>query len=131
MNVGQGGGGTVSTSTIIDYLRPDINRPDIFEERSVVVKDVHGSSNDKSQNDQSSKYKNLLYTVVIIIVSAIIFILAISWTDVLRSWFDTKYVNPIIQEQYLSRLYFAITITIIGLVLLLLMGLLWYYIIVV
>jgi hypothetical protein len=129
MNIGQGQGGTISTATIIDYLRPDINRPDLFEDQSVIVKDVHGPSNEKSQSNQSSKYKNMFYTIMIIIVSAIIFIVAISWTDVLRSWFDTKYVNPIIQEQYLSRLYFAITITIIGLVLLLLLGFLWYYII--
>lgn len=124
---GSGGGeGSVSTSTLLDYLKPEIYRPDIYEERSFVVKDIHGpSSSPKKTTDTGT----LLYTIGIIILSAAIFITFVSWTDVLRSWYDSKYINDIIAVQTTSRIYYATTITIIALIIsLFLIGLWWYFV---
>ena len=112
-------GGSVPTATFLDYLRPEVSRPDIYEERSFLVKDLHGP-NPKDRRDKSkpntNKLGTLLYTIGVIILSALIFVTIIAWVDVLRSWFDSKYVNSIISIQTKSRIYFSITITIIALI---------------
>ena len=133
MNIGtiSEGGGSIPTATVLDYLQPEINRPDLYEERSFVIKDIRGpSSSSMKKRDVTDVHKTKmnapLYTIAIIILSAVIFITLVSWADVLRSWFDTKYINPIIGQQLKSRIYYASTITIIGFIVLIVLGL-WYY----
>lgn len=138
-NGSQGAAGSIPTGTVLDYLSEDINRPDLYEERSFIVKDIHGPSDRRKTSSvvalgtgtasPSTKGRNLgslLYTIGIIILSAAIFITLVSWSDVLRSWFDTKYVNPIIGDQLKSRIYFATTITIISIIVISLLLWLWY-----
>lgn len=129
----QGAGGTVPVSTILDYLRPEISRPDLYEERSFIVKDIHGpSSMSRRQTDgydksiQRGRDNTIVYTIGIIILSAAIFITLVAWTDVLRSWYDSKYVNAIIAQQTRSRIYYATTITIIAIVLILVLFFLYF-----
>ncbi|CAH6419306.1 Hypothetical protein HVR_LOCUS507 [uncultured virus] len=167
MNGGsQGAAGSIPTATVLDYLNPDINRPDLYEERSFIVKDIRGpSSSTPNRNkavpvvvsgtgaDYSStntcgsftkrstassggqvedsftkgrKFGAVLYTVGVIVLSAAIFITLVSWADVLRSWFDTKYINPIIGQQLKARIYFATTITIIAIIVIALLFWLWW-----
>lgn len=107
MNGTTGISGAPITGTVFDYLNPDILRPDLYEQQSYIVKDIRGPS---STNQTNSIY----YTIAVIILSAVIFVVIVAWTDVLRSWFDSKYINSIISLQTKSRIYFAITVSIIG-----------------
>lgn len=132
--------GSVPTATFLDYLNEDINRPDLYEEQSFIVKDIHGpSSTDNQVKNKNIHYhyhqwnpmkgKNItaiLYTVGIIILSAAIFITLVSWADVLRSWFDSHYINSLIEEQLRSRIYFAITVTIISIITIFILFWLWW-----
>jgi len=123
MNLGFPGGGSVPTATILDYLQPEINRPDLYEQQSFIVKDIRGPS--ASQMNKSDV--TILYTIGIIILSAVIFITFVSWADVLRSYFDSKYINPIIETQTKARIYYAITITLISLIIVVLLFWAWLY----
>ena len=87
-----------------DYLKPEFNRPDIYSEQST-IKGPHGSS----RKDQS-----IISNLLIIVISALIFITLIAWADVLRSYIDSIHVNEIIKSQTKSRLWFAIFITLIS-----------------
>lgn len=119
------GSQAVATGTLLDYLQDDIMRPDIYEERSFVTKDIHGPGDRKQK--ESSKWSGLLYTVGIIILSAAIFLTAVAWVDVIRSWLDSKYVNEVISAQTKSRLYYALIITSLAIMIILFLLFLWYY----
>lgn len=123
----QGRGGTISTSSLLDYLRPDIARPDIYERESYIVKDIHGSN--LSSETRKRADNTFIYTVGIILLSALIFITFVAWADVLRSWYDSMFVNSIISTETISSLYYAITITIISIVITIILLLFWIYII--
>jgi H+/Cl- antiporter ClcA len=109
---------SVSTGSLLglDYLRPDVFRPDLYEKE--FVRDIHGPSDRRSRNP-------LIYTIGIIIISALIFISLVAWADVLRSWFDSQFVNSIIAAETTSTLYYAITVSVFCIALIIL--LLWIY----
>ncbi len=121
----QGGGG-IYTPTIIDYLRPEIARPDLFEDQSFVIRDIGGGGGSRSDNSDHT-LKSLIYTVIVILLSAAIFITAVAWADVLRSWFDSNNINPIIEKQLYSRIKYASCITAIAVVLILICLFIWNY----
>lgn len=109
--------GAVPTAALMEYLRPEINRPDLFEERSFVVKDVKGPNTQKlvaMQSPNQEIWRKIYSTIGLILLSAAIFITFVSWTDVLRSWFDSFIINPIIEVQLKARIYYALTITAIS-----------------
>lgn len=114
----------VATGTVLDFLADDIARPDLFEQRSTIG-DFARTAPGKPK--ESKSWHNLFYTIGIILLSAAIFISAIAWVDVLRSWIDSKYINEIIKTQVQSRLYYAVIITIIGLLLIGTLIFLWYF----
>ena len=120
--VAEGGGG-IYTPTIIDYLRPDVARPDIYEDESFVVKDIRGPTPSDDHDDHT--LKSLAYTVMVIILSAALFILAVAWADVLRSWFDSHDIDAVIQKQLYSRIKYASCITVIAIVIILLCLFFW------
>lgn len=109
--------GAVPTAALMEYLRPEINRPDLFEERSFVVKDIKGPNTQKlvaMQSPNQEIWRKIYSTIGLILLSAAIFITFVSWTDVLRSWFDSFVINPIIEVQLKARVYYALTITAIS-----------------
>lgn len=109
--------GAVPTVALMEYLRPEINRPDLFEERSFVVKDIKGPNTQKlvaMQSPNQEIWRKIYSTIGLILLSAAIFITFVSWTDVLRSWFDSFVINPIIEVQLKARIYYALTITAIS-----------------
>lgn len=109
--------GAVPTAALMEYLRPEINRPDLFEERSFVVKDIKGPNTQKlvaMQSPNQEIWRKIYSTIGLILLSAAIFITFVSWTDVLRSWFDSFVINPIIEVQLKARIYYALTITAIS-----------------
>ncbi len=109
--------GAVPTAALMEYLRPEINRPDIFEERSFVVKDIKGPNTQNllaMQNPTQQVLRKIYSTIGLILLSAAIFITFVSWTDVLRSWYDSFIINPVIEVQLKARIYYALTITAIS-----------------
>jgi uncharacterized Tic20 family protein len=70
---------------------------------------------------------SLYYTIGLIILSAAIFLTIAAWSNVLLSWFDSIYVSPAVNPITKSRLYFAITLTIISFFVIIILLLLWYY----
>ena len=121
-----GSGGAVLTSTpVMEYLRPDIMRPDLYESKSFIVGDIHGPSNIDKKHSKASAKDNYMSTLIIIFVSAIIFVTIVSWCDVLRSYYDSKFVNDIIKAQTKARIYYASTCTIILIITLIVAFLVW------
>lgn len=137
-------GGAVPIVNVFDYLRPEINRPDLFEQQAYQIQGGGGGNtrslmrNIGSQTPQSvqrydasgnerSPLLSLYYTVGLIVLSAAIFLTLAAWSNVLLSWFDSMYVSPIVSTVTRSRLYFAITITIISLLVIVALIALWYY----
>lgn len=87
-----------------DYLKPELNRPDIYSEQSTI----------KSPRGPSGKNQSFISNILIIVISALIFITLIAWADVLRSYIDSININEIIKSQTKSRFWFAIFITLIS-----------------
>lgn len=107
----QGGAGTISTGVLLDYVRPELvdtsipKRPDV----------IHGPTS------TSGSQQSLLYTIVIIILSALIFITFVAFADVIRTAYDSKLLPSTPEGLLLSRTYLACTflfVTILVLILL-------------
>lgn len=90
-------------------LRPEINRPDIYEEK-ITYRPPHENITDKKES-----VKNIILTTSIIIISAFIFIFVVAWFGVLQSYLDYLIINPIIESQVKSRLFYAGLVTLITL----------------
>ncbi len=109
------------------YVRPDIFqvvRPDLIPQglqgkELLMDRNIHGPV--------SSHQETIVYTIGVIVISAFIFITLISWADVLRSLFDSKYIDPILSARIRSTLYYAITVTIISVILVAILVLMWLY----
>ena len=142
MNTGDavGGGvaaaGAVSTPTMFDYLNPDVNRPDLFAAKAYPIQNMGGGSSSRKRSFQTDRkddsdhrplYVTLFYTIGLIVLSALIFITFVSWANVLLSWLDSIYISPIIATATKSRLYYAVIITAISLIVIALLLGLWYY----
>ena len=141
MNSTNVAGGAVPVSSVLDYLLPEINRPDIFEQEAYPLRGGGGSSraimnaqkniysiqkHDKLGNQRSPFY-SLFYTIGLIILSAAIFISLSAWANVLLSWYDSIYVNSSIDNVTRARIYFATTISIISIIIIIILIMLWYY----
>lgn len=118
-----GAGGTVSTSPILEYLRPDVMRPDLYEQQSFIVKDIHGPSTIKESKTKASS--NYISTLIIIVVSAFIFVTVVAWFDVIRSYFDSKYINDVIKAQTKARIVYALTCLVILIVAMIVLYFVW------
>jgi lysylphosphatidylglycerol synthetase-like protein (DUF2156 family) len=100
-------GGVVITSAF-DYLNPEINRPDIFEERTTLRTSI------SRRNKNSSA--TIAITIITVILSAFIFVTIVSWFTLLQTYYDSIVVNDIISTLVTSRFYFAVTATFITLI---------------
>lgn len=109
-------GGVVVTSSL-DYLLPEINRPDLYERANIAELGPR-----KGPNPDLT----ILQTIATIILSAFIFIVIVAWFAVLQVYYDTVYVNDIIKSALKSRLVYAITATIITVVVFILFFLIYF-----
>jgi hypothetical protein len=104
MQMGIGRGTTsVALTPILDYLKPEINRPDLFEKRYDTEGHVGADKNPGS----------IYGTLLLIITSAFIFIAVIAWFNWLGALFDETVANVGDDSIVRSRLYQAITMTFI------------------
>lgn len=87
-----------------EYL--DTNRPDLFSEKSTV----------KQTKGVVKTDENILTTMLIVFVSAVIFITLVAWADVIRSYLDSKIIDKVIEKQTRSRLIFALTMTYLSII---------------
>ena len=108
--------GTVITAGF-DYLTPEVNRPDLFEERYTMRSSAGRRSNPNSSNQ-------ILITLITVIYSAIIFASIISWFGLLQVYYDSIVVSDVITPLIESRFYYAVTVTFVTLA----AGILFYYI---
>jgi hypothetical protein len=146
MNNPSGAAGAVPVVAMFDYLQPNLNRPDLFSQRAYPLSGGAGGGSaglrtlkrrtddtpnsiqkHKSSGEERSPLIAVYYTLGLIVVSAAIFLSLAAWSNVLLSWFDSIYVSPVVDLVTKSRLYFAITITIIALVVVGILLIIWYY----
>lgn len=144
-------GGAVPIVNMFDYLRPEINRPDLYQQQAYPLQGGRGgaalsrnkgslmkNTNSSSETPQSVQRHDaagnerppqlsLYYTIGLILLSAAIFLSLAAWSNVLLSWFDSMYVNPVVSTVTKSRLYFAITLTIISILVIIALIAIWYY----
>lgn len=106
-------------SSVFDYLQPSINRPDIFEERTSMKSSIYKG---KQKSDTTIQ---VISTLSLVILSAFLFITIVAWATVLQSYIDSRVINPIIAPVTKARLWYAIVVTIITVVVLTLA--LWLY----
>ena len=99
-------------SSVFDYLQPNINRPDIFEERTTAKSSIY-----KGQ-PKSSTAIQVISTLSLVILSAFLFITIVGWAAVLQTFIDSKVINPIIEPVVRARLWYAIIVTIITIIVL-------------
>jgi hypothetical protein len=96
-------GGIVATSSM-DYLNPLINRPDLFEENTTVKSSILKTAPKSTQ---------LITTLMTIVLSAFIFVAIVAWFTLLQAYYDSILVNAVIAPLVRARLYYAITVTVI------------------
>ena len=70
---------------------------------------------------------SLFYTIGLIVLSAAIFLTLAAWSNVLLSWYDGIFVNHAVDPVTTSRFYFAITLTAISMVVIIILLAIWYY----
>lgn len=128
-----------------------IGRPDAFFTNSYYINDLGGGGagqrtvemrdkinrsrkkKDSPQTQtQSEKDKQTLttsfYTVGLLFVSAGIFLSLVSWYNVLLSWMDSMFVSSMISAVTRSRLYAALIVTGIAIVIIVTAVCIWYFI---
>jgi hypothetical protein len=104
-------GGIVATSSM-DYLNPMINRPDLFEETTTIKSSILKTP----PKGVSSKQSPLIATLMTIVLSAFIFVTIVGWFSLLQTYYDSILVNAVIAPLVRARLYYAITVTAITVV---------------
>lgn len=133
---GSGAGGAVPIITVMDYLKPEINRPDMFERQAYSIAGGGGEGlktasksiqRHRADDTERSATASLYYTIGLIVVSALVFLSIAAWANTLLSWLDSIYVSPTIQSVTKARLYFAIIMTIIAIVVIALLFWIWYH----
>lgn len=167
MNTNSGAGGAVPVVNMLDYLQPEINRPDLYYQKAYPVQSIGSGSTrsiinasgqgstqsimkaggedtiqdvevyqpdqkrslqrHNSQGKERTHLMTLYYTIGLIVLSAAIFLSLAAWSNVLLSWYDSIYVSPAVATITQARLYFAITLTVISLVVIIILLFLWYY----
>jgi hypothetical protein len=105
--------GIVATSSM-DYLNPAINRPDIFEESTTVKGSILRTP--PKGGSAPSKNVQLITTLMTVILSGFIFVTIVGWFSLLQAYYDSILVNAVIAPLVRARLYYAITVTVITLV---------------
>ena len=103
------GGGVYMSA--FDYLSPSVNRPDVFLDRTNIKSSIYRGKPGGSDT-------KVWATLALVILSAFIFVTIVAWATVLQSYLDAKIVNPIIGPLVTSRLWYAVIVTIITIVLL-------------
>lgn len=96
------GSGTIAISNF-DLLRNDLNRPDLFEERTSMRFGAHRSN---SQNRG-----NIGIALLTVLASASIFVWFISIATLIQTALDAVVVNDIISTLVTSRFYFVVVTT--------------------
>lgn len=124
-------GGAVPTISVIDYLSPTINRPDLYANNSYPIPKstggtLTGAANKK--NSESSAFTSIIYTFGLITVSACLFVIIVAWANVLQTWLDSVYVSQVVDPVTHSRFVFACLVSLIGLLIIIILVSVWYYI---
>lgn len=127
-----GAAGAIPTISIFDYLQPTVNRPDLFEKTAYPISGGGGGSpksfqRQDTEGKERSPYISLYYTLGLIVVSAAIFLSLAAWANVLLSWLDSIYVSSMIEIVTQARLYYAIIITVISIIVITILLYIWYY----
>lgn len=99
-------------SSVFDYLQPTINRPDIFEERTSMKSSIYRG------RQKSDTTLHVISTLSLVILSGFLFITIVAWAAVLQSYIDSKVINPIIATVTKARLWYALIVTIITIIVL-------------
>jgi len=94
-------------NSVFEFLQPDINRPDLFEQRTTSRSGIY-----KGNIHKHNKVK-IISTLVLIIISAFIFISIVGWASVLQSFIDSIYIDNSIRTLTLSRTIYSTIITLI------------------
>lgn len=129
-----GAGGAVPVATILDYLQPNINRPDLYYQRAYPIAGGGGGGSNRALSVQRNKADtterppiySVYYTLGIIVLSAAIFISLVAWSNALLSWVDSIYVSPALRPVTVARIQFAWIMTGIALIVIGLALFLWY-----
>jgi hypothetical protein len=88
------------------YLDEEIGRPDLYTKRMTLDSDI-------TKGHHTTKiFRNIL----VIVMSAFIFISIVGWANVLKIGYDTLWVNEVILPEFYSTLYYAATVTGISLI---------------
>lgn len=95
-----------------DFLSPDINRPDVFSDRTTIKSSISKGKNKPSTTAQ------VLSSIGLIILSGFLFVTIVAWATVLQSYLDSYFINPIITSLTKSRLWYAIIVTILTIIVL-------------
>lgn len=114
-----GRGGLPVYIPFTDYLDPQINRPDLFEERVEPREGLHVGKNGHKQN--------FMKTLALVLISAFIFISIVGWASLLQSFLDYKIIDPIIKNVAISRLWYAIIVTLVAIILIITMWFLFFH----
>jgi hypothetical protein len=99
-------GGIVAMSSM-DYLNPLINRPDLFEETTTVRSSILKTP---------PKATSIIATLMTIVLSGFIFVTIVGWFSLLQAYYDSILVNAVIAPLVRARLYYAVTVTVITLI---------------
>jgi len=91
----------------LDYLKPEINRPDLFEEKTTLKASIKKTG---------PKDSSLLVTTLTIIWSAFVFITLISIFTLLQSFFDKLVLGDSLTGLVESRFYYCITTIFISII---------------
>ena len=97
------GESSVAITPLLDYLKPSVDRPDLFEERY----------NRETIHASTENHTPILESILLIITSAFIFVTIVGWFGVLQVWYDTIIVDPSTEPLISSRFYYAVTATFI------------------
>ena len=58
--------------------------------------------------------ENILTTILVVFVSAMIFITLVAWVDFIKSYLDAKIIDKFIEKQTKSRFIFSMTVSFIS-----------------
>ena len=117
-------GGFGVSVPILQALQPEIMRPDLYVEGSMPGRGIARPMT-STPGSGSSSGPTIISTLGIIFLSALIFVTLVAWLEVLRSYIDSEVVNEVIKEVTKARLYYALIVTGIAVIGMIIMFWIW------
>lgn len=109
--------GAIATSTLLDAELNLLATGKVIEEDIPVRGAGSGAEWGKKINETKKKTFDLFYAILIIFLSALIFITIFSWFNVLQAYIDGVEINKDYKIIFWARLIYAIWVTLISLAL--------------